>query len=223
MSSAKITLIGMQSYMKQYDKDLFELLTLPTGIDKETVTDNILLKGSEFEVIYSNPDLLHDAIGIFSNKWQRTFTKWVEALNIDYNPLENYDRIEDWTDTGTGKDTLNGLVNTVNNGGSNTTDGSTTNSTNEVSAYNTANFQNDSKVSGSTTGNSNTTNNFTGSETTTNTMDKTNNNIHTGRVHGNIGVTTSMQLLEAQLSIVEWNVIEHITDMFLQEFCILVY
>lgn len=215
MSSAKITLIGMQSYMKQYNKDLFELLTLPDSIDKETITDNILLKGSEFEVIYSNPDLLHDAIGVFSKKWQRTFTKWVEALNIDYNPLENYDRIEDWTDTGSNT----GTVTNGYNNHSSVIDNSNINTTNEVSAYNTSSFQNDNKNTSSSESNSATDNNGTNTEIN----DLHNNNVHAGRLHGNIGVTTSQQMLQSELDIVKWNVIEHITDMFLQEFCIMVY
>ena len=40
---------------------------------------------------------------------------------------------------------------------------------------------------------------------------------------GNIGVTTSQQMLEAELDIVTWNLYEHISDIFIDEFCILVY
>jgi len=45
----------------------------------------------------------------------------------------------------------------------------------------------------------------------------------TGRAHGNIGVTTSQQMLQSELDIVAWNIYEHITDLFLQEFVIPVY
>ena len=47
--------------------------------------------------------------------------------------------------------------------------------------------------------------------------------IHEGRIHGNIGVTTSQQMLEAELKIAEWNIYEHITDLFLSEFIIPIY
>lgn len=47
--------------------------------------------------------------------------------------------------------------------------------------------------------------------------------IKTGRAWGNIGVTTSQQMLESELSISAWNLYEQITDLFVQEFCIMVY
>lgn len=43
------------------------------------------------------------------------------------------------------------------------------------------------------------------------------------RAYGNIGVTTSQQMLQSELELQEWNLIEHITDIFLQEFTIPVY
>ena len=46
---------------------------------------------------------------------------------------------------------------------------------------------------------------------------------HEGRIHGNIGVTTSQQMLQAELDIAEWNIYEHITDLFLTEFVIPIY
>lgn len=211
MSNAKITMLGLQSYMKHYEKDLFELLNVPEGIDKETLVNNILLKGSEFEVLYSQPEFFHDMIGVFSDKWQRTFTKWVEALNVEYSPLENYDRIEDWDEKKTSANNIN------NTGSSNTSDSGNTDNVNQVSAYNSNLFQDDSHSTGTTSGTTNSSNSFNGSESGSNTL------IKSGRTHGNIGVTTSQQMLQAELDIVTWNVYEHITDLFLKEFCILVY
>ena len=42
-------------------------------------------------------------------------------------------------------------------------------------------------------------------------------------MHGNIGVTTTQQMLESELSLAEWNVYEHITDLFIEEFCVAIY
>ena len=50
-----------------------------------------------------------------------------------------------------------------------------------------------------------------------------NDSTHHGRIHGNIGVTTSQQMLEAELQLGYWNVYEKITELFLQEFTIPVY
>ena len=46
---------------------------------------------------------------------------------------------------------------------------------------------------------------------------------HTNHMSGNIGVTTTQQMLEAEYSIAEWNIYENIADLFLQEFCIMIY
>ena len=154
MSSAKITTVGFYQYMNAYNNDLFGLLNLPPGIDKDTLINNILLRGGEFEVVYSNPDFYKSAIGLWSNKHYRTFEKWINALNIDYNPLENYDRMEEWTDAGTrtntgtvsdaGKRTNTGTVSdsgmrtntgTVSDSGTHTNTGTqSTNTTGKVQA-----------------------------------------------------------------------------------------
>lgn len=44
-----------------------------------------------------------------------------------------------------------------------------------------------------------------------------------GHTYGNIGVTTSQAMLKAELDIAEWNIYEHIKDLFMQEFCIMIY
>ena len=98
MSSSKITLFTFAKWMQQYDKDLFKELLVPAGIEKDVLVDNILLRGGEFEVVYSDPDFMQYAIGSWSRKWYRTMEKWIQALSIDYHPLENYDRYETFQD-----------------------------------------------------------------------------------------------------------------------------
>ena len=243
MSSAKITTVGFYQYMNAYNNDLFGLLNLPPGIDKNTLINNILLRGGEFEVVYSNPDFYKSAIGLWSNKHYRTFEKWINALNIDYNPLENYDRMEEWTDSGsrtnTGTVSDSGSITNTATQSTNTTgkdnftgSGNSTN-TDEISAYNSASFQNDKKNTTNssnssetnTTTNSTRTDNLTESNSNTRTdnlSEKTSSN-RIGRAHGNIGVTTSQQMLQSELDIAKWNIYEQITDLFLSEFCIMVY
>ena len=267
MSSAKITTVGFYQYMNAYNNDLFGLLNLPAGIDKDTLINNILLRGGEFEVVYSNPDFYKSAIGLWSNKHYRTFEKWINALNIDYNPLENYDRMEEWTDSGirtntgtvsdsgtrtntgtvsdSGNITNTGTQSTSTTGKDNFTGSGNSTNTDEISAYNSTSFQNDKKNTTNssnssetnTTTNSTRTDNLTESNSNTRTDNLTESNSNTrtdnssektssnriGRAHGNIGVTTSQQMLQSELDIAKWNIYEQITDLFLSEFCIMVY
>ena len=243
MSSAKITTVGFYQYMNAYNNDLFGLLNLPPGIDKDTLVNNIMLRGGEFEVVYSNPDFYKSAIGLWSNKHYRTFEKWINALNIDYNPLENYDRMEEWSDkgsrtnTGTVSDSglrkNTGTQSTETIGNDNFKGSGNSTSSDEISAYNSNSFQNDKKNT-TNTSNSSETNTKTNS-TRTDNLSESNSNTRTdnlsektnsdriGRAHGNIGVTTSQQMLQSELDIAKWNIYEQITDLFLSEFCIMVY
>lgn len=191
MASAKITLIGLSKYYSQIGKSLWDGFTLPSGIDRDVLVDSIILRGGEFEVLYADPEFYKQAINAFFRKHNRTFTKWYEALQIEYNPLENYDRMEEWNDKATGK----------------SNDKSSGSVTNKVSAYNTSNLQPVSKDD--TTASSDT------------SME--NENKRTGRAHGNIGVTTSQQMLQSELDINAWNLYDHIADLFCDELTIMVY
>ena len=207
MSSAKVTLLAMNAFFTNAGDDLFSGLTLPEGLAKNTLTNNILLQGGEFEVLYSDPYFLQNAISIWADREADTFKRWVDALAIEYAPLENYDRHENWTDTldsdGTSRTTG---TNDTSTSGTVTTD---------VSAYDSTGYQPKEKVTTSETIDNDTT------ENNTSTLD--NEGIHTGRIHGNIGVTTSQQMLEAELDLGYWNIYSRITDMFLKEFCIMLY
>ena len=205
---AKLTLIGMYNF----DDTLFEYLTLPDGIDKETLVDNILLQSGDFEVLYPNFDFLKMSIGAWSKKWQPTFERWQNALSLEYNPLENYDRQEDWTDDRE----VSGSDSGSSSGSTSGTTGSTT--TNKVSAYdsgNTLTTKDQIEVHGSDS--------TINSGEFSNTRSETDGNTHSGRIHGNIGVTTSQQMLESELNLGYWNIYEKITDIFLTEFVLPIY
>ena len=99
MSTAKITTIGLENYLSIEGKSLFDDLLIPEGIDKDTLTGSILMRAGEFEVLYSDPYFMRDMVSLWSRKHYRTFDKWVKALAISYDPLNNYDRTEEYTDT----------------------------------------------------------------------------------------------------------------------------
>lgn len=207
MSSAKFTLIGAYQYYHNAGGDLFELLTLPEGINKDTLTSNILLQGGEFEVQHGNPVFIHDAIAIWSSAYQETFVRWINALNIEYAPLENYDRMEHWTDELDGSGTSNSTG---------TLDNTTTDATERTkSAYDSSTYQPYDKVESRTVSDTDSTDR---TNTTVN-----NDSEHNGRIHGNIGVTSSQELLTQELDMGYWNLYQRITQLFLQEFVIPVY
>lgn len=207
MASSKMTLIGMNIFMLNMNDDLFKNLTLPEGLDKSTLTDNILLRGGEFEVAYANPTAMQSLIGIWSRREQATFQRWVDLAAIEYAPLENYDRMEHWTDEviGTGSSESSGSV------------GTTSGDTSELtkSAYDQSTYSPYEKTINDGTVGTDT------SDTTETSM--SNDSEHNGRIHGNIGVTSSQQLWLAEAELGYWNIYQKITELFLQEFVIPVY
>lgn len=232
MSLAKLTMIGLNQYLlKMKDQTLFDLLELPEGIDKETVVDNILLQGGEFEVLYADPEFMRNAIGMWGRKHYYTFDKWVKAQALEYNPIENYDRMEDWTDTGNrGEESKarrdSGNTRTFDNQDKHTLDTEVT-TENTVSAYDSSSYQPSDKAE--TTNSGTDTVDYSGTikdefgegssgQTTENKQD-----IHTGRVHGNIGTLTTQKMLTDEYEVARFNIVEHITDIFILEFTIPVY
>ena len=243
MATAKMTLIGFNNWFESFNQDLFEYLTVPTGIDRSLLINNILLKGGEFEVLYGDPNFTKNMIGVWSSKWQHTMERWINALSIDYNPLENYDRMEDWTDNGQ-KMTSNNVKENNNRisttgvkenalGNDYSVSEGSGNTENTRSAYNSSVYQPHDNIESSSDG-KNTSSSLTSANSITNNMDSTSNesagtgseingSIHSGRMHGNIGVTTSQQMLAAEIDIAKWNLYDEIADLFISEFCIYLY
>lgn len=291
----KMTLYGMYKYMDDHNDDLFYNLTVPTGMDKTKLEDVILLKGAEFCMLWGDPYFVKDMIAVWSNKYSHTLTRWVNALSIDYNPLENYDRMEDWVDSGSRSKTDNrsssildkkthaetgssseDLTRTEGTTSAATSSESTTNANdtdsktdaskasnsiteNTVSAYDANTYQPDNKsaVDNTEGNNAHTVTGSTGSSTmdgTTSESSKTDGSEgrqssdsrsssdsaehtedqsgsedelssgrKTGRAHGNIGVTTSQQMLQSEWDIARLNIYEEAADLFLSEFCVYVY
>ena len=204
MSSAKLTLIGLYHWLENEHIDMFESFNyLPDGIDVSVLSNMILSEGGEFEPLYANAYMMKDNVQMFVMNHLRTFNKWMDALNIEYNPLENYDRNEEFTDVGNASMTAS----------SHGTMGGNNNTTNNVSAYD----NNGMSPHDSSSSTSYSTTDTSGGNTSNST------NTRTGRIHGNIGVTTSQQMLQSELDIARFNVYHQITDLFIDELLIGVY
>lgn len=246
MSSAKITLIGIENYLNP-DHSVFEQMQLPVGIDRQILIDTILMRCQEFELLYSDPDFLINAVNVWSRKNYRVFDKWEKALNIEYDPLYNYDRTEEYTDEHTGQFDRTGsgtssessdYTRTDNLSSSDDhtrTDNLSSDTTHSEKAFNDLSYVGTSKdetddtgtqrIAGTNTNSGTVRNAGSGSGSLSNSENGTDayTNTHKARLFGNIGVTTSQQMLQSELDIARWNLYEHIADLFCQEFCIMVY
>lgn len=206
MSSATMTLIGLYKYAPYYDKDLFKNLSLPSELDKQTAIDTILLFCGENELLYPALDFNIDLIGTWSTKWTRTFQKWVELFDMEYNPIENYDRMEAWSDS-------HSMSSSESNSASASDSSYDSNSTkDDVSAFNVSTYSPSSAGEGTNHAQAHS---YSVGE---NKRGELALDSHRGRVHGNIGVTTTQQMMQQEIDIQRFNIYEEIAIIFAREF-----
>lgn len=230
-SEIRLSILGLYNYGESLHDDLFENLTLPDGINRQDLINNILEQGASFEVLYPEYEYLKFSIGAWSRRWYRTIDKWVTVLNIEYDPLYNYNRFEEWEDSGssTGGRNLTTSGNDHVTGETDTTDTVNTTGEDELSvvAYNSDTYHNKEKreTSGtsSSVGHSETETTGTSSGTEAETTTGSTSGDHSGHMWGNIGVMSTQDMLQQELDIQRFNLIQQVTDLFLTEMCVLVY
>ena len=212
MSIATQTLLGLYQTSLRRNKNFFNNLTFPEGIDHDLVVTNILHNAGDFEVLYPDLDFMMDACSMFSTKWQRTFEKWLAVMAEEYYPLDNYDRKEAWSDS-------HSLSSSESTSASTYTSDSTSNSTvtdNDISAFNADTLQNDTSAS---------VNALTAGQSKNDHILQNMKGLkelddHRGRIHGNIGVKTTQSIFLEEWELDKLNIYDEIYILFAREFLI---
>lgn len=233
----------------------------PDPKTKEQFINYFLLEYGEFTPIYQYPEYLLNHIKAVSTSLKYTIDKLFATLSLEYNPIENYDRMEHWTDKGkdgrnvkgseSGSTTYAGGETTTYAGGQSTTKSGGHSESRlqheierKVSADNTGSYFPSEKTiedpdTTTTTYNAETDsqsfhnradikqyNNRVDSETgsSSSTESGTNESEHDGRIHGNIGVTTSQQMIKSEREDVSYyNFIDDVARLYGEKLCIMIY
>jgi hypothetical protein len=188
---ATLSILGLYNY----DSTIFDDFTLPVGIVKDDVINNLVMELSEFEVLYPTPDLMKNAIKFWSAKESPKWGKLYATLNLEYNPLNNAYRDETTTDTRTPNLT--------------STNSGTDTDTEYTSGFN----ETTPTLAGKTDSTRGTANTVTGTEE---------NKIVT-HLEGSIGVITPQNMIQQERIISEFNMTDYIINDFKERFCIQVY
>lgn len=229
--SATVSLLGLS----RINPGILGELVVPDGVDVDLVKDNLLAETAELEVIYPDAMFMQAMIGRWSAKELPIWERLYKTTLLEYNPIENYDRMEEWTEA---EDTKKNTEADATGTSRTDTDGTSTRQSNTdgvindqkyVSAYNEIEFT-------PTERDNNTQNEKNESEqkdvgtvsvktSAENTTDETGNRnlLRKGRAHGNIGVTTSQQMIEAERDVALYNIIDVIINSFKNRFCLQVY
>lgn len=172
------------------------------------IADELVLRYGEMTPIYQDPVFLRAWIKHIAKQLKWGIDKLYAITQLEYNPIENYDRKED-----TIEDSSATGSNSFKQGTITETETSSYGSADEntVAAFNSDTYQPSEKLSRS--GEDTRTNNLSKAEDVTNTSD-TGKLVRDSRVHGNIGVTTTQQMMEAEIKIAEANYIEKVCSMY---------
>lgn len=162
-----LSLLGLYKYNEQ----LFDGLRIPKGVDKDTIVQNLLAETAEFEILYPDPEFMANMIAVWSAKELPVWEELEKTRHYNYDPISNYDRNEESTNTGE--------------------------SLGKVAGYNATDLVNSSGASTDVK--------------------------RRARMWGNIGVTTTQQMINEQREVVKFNISDYIIESFIKRFCVLVY
>ena len=213
-----------------YDNTLFDGFNVPGGLVKQIAINTILMRTRELEILYPDFFYMKNRITIWSNKYQINWKKLYDTTVLEYNPIENYDRMEDWTDTDdeTSTSARDNTRNTTNSVKSTSTNEimNSVNVTDQNTAFNAGLADHAKQITdGDTTENGTITNTETGKDTENESVNggRTGKHTRTGRAHGNIGVTTSQQMIQSERDLVVFNLYDVIAESFIENFCLMIY
>ena len=230
-----ITLYGMW----RYSPDLFNDISLDERLEKNLLITYIMQYCGSNEVRYPDPEILKMCVDAFFKSKKENYSRMLDALLIEYSPIENYNRMEERTldinrenivnrsgeDSGTDSRTLSSTtVDSIQSEKNSMSE-------NKTSAFNATTYQplgtSTTEESGNSTDNmeNNGTDNlerenkFSNSETGNGTEGHKEN----ARMHGNIGVTTNQQMINEEIELRKINIYELIALDFENEITIPVY
>ena len=89
--SAQMSLWGLM----QIDQTILDGFIVPTGMDGDMVKNNLLLETESMEILYPDPAFLKAAITVWAAERKDVWDKLYATTQLDYNPIENYDRSEE--------------------------------------------------------------------------------------------------------------------------------
>lgn len=204
---ATISILGLYNH----DNTIFNGLDVPEGLEKDILIDYIFMECADLELLYPNWDIMMRLITSWSDARVHSWSKLYESTRQQFNMIHNYDRYEEWTDTG------NRTTSGQSSSSDTTSSQSSGTTTTSKAAYNESALTTTEQVGSSATSSA------TGTGSNTNSGTETSRGGHEGHMYGNIGVTTAAEMLEGVRDLYKWDVYQAIANEFKQRFCIMVY
>lgn len=229
---ATLSITGLYNY----DNTVFDGVSFPVGINRETAINDILMNCASFPLIYPSLPFMKIALKNWSDKYFDNFQRLQKMQTVVYNPIWNKDgtiteshniaeherHMSNTDETGNNSGKSNDFRKQTNNGDQS--------NENAVSAYNETDYTNRDKQ---TTKTASTAGDLGHMEQNTEYKRGENSDNNTIRNHaekyervdqGNIGVTSTQQLINEEVTLWQkFNIYDAITASFKREFCVMIY
>lgn len=239
MAFASLSIFGLY----EHNPAVFKNLTVPAQINKEDVIGEIIAECSDFALIYPDYDIMTMLIGIWSRNEHLIWQRLAESEEIEYNPIENYDRYEESNRSvvNNSRGSVKGNATSVQadeqkTDRTGTAVGSTQNGstqTNGQTAYDSNTFKDTSRavVNGENSSQTMTGDTSKGSSVSTGATERSDesenesagNESFNSHIHGNIGVTQAADMLERYREVSKFCTVDYIVNSFKNRFCVQVY
>lgn len=214
--------------------ELFDDLKVPNSVSKDAVCNQLLFDTLELEVLYADGPTMRRALGVYSETMLPSWTRYADALGLEYDVLASDDRTRTTDHAGTSGGTINrtngvkgtttrvpNLTTTGQNNGSDST-------TRDVTGFDSGTLQT-AERSTTALGTGNT---ITSSGTDTTTTDQTNTDNSTSELHDGYNDTVTekgragrdpQDLIAKELTLAMENAVHKIVTDIRANFCLLVY
>ncbi len=214
--------------------ELFNDLKVPDSVSKETVCNQLLFDTLELEVLYADGPTMRRALGVYSETMLPSWTRYAEALGLEYDALASDDRTRTADHAGTSGGTINrtnGVKGTTTRAPNLTTTGQNNGSdstTRDVTGFDSGTLQT-AERSTTALGTGNT---ITSSGTDTTTTDQTTTDNNTSESHDGYNDTVTekgragrdpQDLITKELTLAMENAVHKIVTDIRANFCLLVY
>ena len=163
-----------------YDNTIFDNMVVPEDVNISDIVDHIIMRFGDAPLAVPDPAVIKYYIGKWSSRRLFIWERFKKAIELEYNPIENYNRSEE-----SSNEFMPGSTREY-----------------QISADNASTYQPDRKEISS------------GKDESS----------FTSKISGNIGVTTSQQMLNSELDILaRLDLLEFIAEDFHEEFNLMIY
>lgn len=173
-----------------------------SGAEHSRAKAKVIYECGMFECVYQDPETFKKAVEQWVRANNYRWTRLFQTTLYKYDAISNYDRTEEWEDSDKEYEAQKGEGS--NNGNST--------ATHNVGAYN-----NDMQKAGEDVSKGSSSYNAKGAKESNKTRK------HRARMYGNIGVTTTQEMIESERRVVNFDIADTVAKEFRQQFCIAVY